>query len=343
MTRLVAVAAGLAIGISGLGVWIGTRPYVVHAYFLSADRLVAGNQVTMGGVAVGQVAGVELAPDTGAAGAVVDLEIDGRYAPLRQGTRAMIRPEGLLGTMYIELEPASGPPIPSGGTIPLSDTSSMVTLDQVTDIFDPRTRQELQTLVRQGGAALQGRSQDVNQLLQQLPVISANLSGTTGALDQETQQLDELQAEFDRVASMVAGQDTSLRGDLENGATVLDTLAQHQQSLQSLLTNASQSLAETNQALDGHQQDLHQVLQDLPALLAQLQAFEQHSAGSFRIIDPCIQNLLIVLQEMQSATSYRDPAGSVDGAGFMLRVDPVLAGPSTGSFNPTATCSGGMP
>ncbi|HZV48822.1 MAG TPA: MlaD family protein [Candidatus Dormibacteraeota bacterium] len=342
IAKLAVVGLAAAIGVSGWGLWAATRPYLVHAYFLSVERLVAGNQVTMGGVTVGQVAGVRLAPDTGAAGAIADLQIDGRYAPLRRGTRAVIRPEGPLGTMLVQLEPAgSGPPIPSGGTIPLQDTESPVSLDQVTDIFDPHTRQELQTLVRQGGVALQGRGQDLNQVLQQLPQISSNLAGTTAALDQETQQLDELQAEFDRVASMVAGEDTALRGDLGNGATVLNTLAQHQQGLQSLLTHADRSLGETNAALDGHQQDVRQVLQDLPSLLDQLRAFEDVSTTSFTIINPCMQNLLVLLDEMRSATSYRQPVGATDGAGFMLRVDPVLVGPSTGSFSPSASCSGG--
>ena len=342
--KLIAVATLVVVGIAGWHLWSSSRPYQVDVYVLSAERLVTGNDVQLGGVTIGQVNGVRLAPDTDQAGAVLNIQIDARYAPLQRGTRALIRPKGLLGTMYLELQPGhSGQPIPSGGTIPIQDTQSPVSLDQVTDVFDARTRQQVQTLTRQGGVALKGQGKDVNQVLQQLPQISSNLAATTGALDQRTQQLDELQVEFDRLAGMTAGEDTSLRGDLSNGATILDTLAQHQQGLQQELTHANSSLGQANAALAGHQQDLHQLLLELPALLDELRTFQGQAAGTFATVNPCMNDLLTMLAEMRSSTGYNEPAGATDGAGSMLRVDPVLldaSGQISSTYSPSASCSG---
>ena len=93
--------------------------------------------------------------------------VDGASAPLYRGTRATIRPKGLLGNPFVELTagPRSAASIPSGGTLPLQDTASPVDLDQVMDLFDPQTRSRIQTLTREGGASLANRGSDLNVFL----------------------------------------------------------------------------------------------------------------------------------------------------------------------------------
>lgn len=331
-----ALAGGLLVTISG------NPSYTVRVYLLSAGRLVPGNNVDMDGVPVGRVTSVQLAPDNETAGAIVTIEISSRYAPLRQGTRAVIRPNGAVGDMFMELGAVpTGPAIPPGGSIPLPDTQVSVTLDQVTNILDATTRQELKTLTLQGGAALHGRGAGLNHVLTQLPQISSDLAATTGSLDQQTQQLSELDAEFNRVAAMIAGEQRGLAGDVSNGASILTTLAQHQASLQAELQQGTSSLSQANAALSGRQQDVHQLLQELPALLQVLRELESRATTSAGIVNPCMRNLLATLNNLASAGNYRQPAGSTDGAGYMLRVDPQLAGPDTGTFSPSAACSGG--
>ncbi|TMC06392.1 MAG: MCE family protein [Chloroflexi bacterium] len=332
------LAAGTATGVT---IFQRTRPYEVTAYVVSAAQVVPGNDVVMGGVPVGHVSAVGLAPDGGPAGAQITMQLDQRYAPLHHGTRVTLRPKGLLGNMFVELTPSgAGGTIASGGTIPVQDTASPVTLDQVTDIFDAQTRQALQTLNQQGAVALQNRGPDVNHVLQRLPQVSSDLAQTAGALDDQDQELNALAIEFDRVASQVSGEDKSLRGDVANGATLLDTLAAHQQHLQDELSAANSSLGNLNTALDGHQASLNQLLKDQPALLQQLQEFEASSTTTFGTIDPCVNDLFNTLGEMRSATDYSHPAGSTDGNGFMLRVDPQLVGATNGTLTPTARCSG---
>jgi virulence factor Mce-like protein len=344
VSKLVAVLAlGVValVGTLGVNAFRASRTYEVTAYVISAARVVPGNDVTMGGVPVGHVSDVGLAPDDGGpAGARVTMQIDARSVPLRRGTRVTIRPKALLGNMFVDLTPGSGQAIPSGGTIPVQDTAAPVMLDEVTDIFDAQTRQEVQTLTRQGGVALQGRGQDVNHTLQRLPQVSSDLAATAGALDQRDQELEALTVEFDRVAGMMAGEDRSLRGDLQNGADLLDVLARHQRQLQDELVSANHSLAQLNAGLGGHEASLNQVLKQQPELLDELRRFEAGSATTFGVIDPCIDDILATIGEMRSATGYPHPDGSVDGQGYMLRVDPQLVGASTGTFTPIAACSG---
>jgi virulence factor Mce-like protein len=326
---------------AGVTVFQRSRPYEVTAYVVSAAQVVAGNDVVIGGVPVGHVSAVGLAPDGGPAGAQITMQLDQKFAPLHRGTHVTLRPKGLLGNMFVELTPSGAPgTIASGGTIPVQDTASPVTLDQVTDVFDAQTRQALQTLNQQGGVALQDRGTDVNHVLNRLPQVSSDLAATAGALDSQDQELNALAIEFDRVASQVAGEDKSLRGDVQNGAALLDTLAAHQQQLQDELTAANSSLGNLNTALDGHQSSLNQLLKDQPALLQQLQQFESSSTTTFGTVDPCVNDLFNTLAEMRSSTDYSHPAGSTDGNGFMLRVDTQLAGTTNGTLTPTARCSG---
>src|SRR6266581_2137321 len=189
-------AGGLAAGL--LGNLFGNHPYTVTAYFLSAEGLTPQNDVVINGARVGKVASVSIAPDNGPSqgGAQVALEVEGSAAPLHRGTRATIRPKGLLGNPFVELTagPPSGVAIPSGGTLPLQDTASPVDLDQVMDLFDPQTRARIQTLTREGGTALADRGSDLNLFLQAMPGILQDTSTVTGKIAAQDQQLTVLDA-----------------------------------------------------------------------------------------------------------------------------------------------------
>jgi phospholipid/cholesterol/gamma-HCH transport system substrate-binding protein len=99
--------------------WKAKLPYVTR--FDSASGLVAGNNVRLNGVNVGNVLEVVLTPDLADRTVRVVYNVDRRAAPrLRQGTRASIKTIGLLGDKYIELEGGSAdePVVPVEGEIP---------------------------------------------------------------------------------------------------------------------------------------------------------------------------------------------------------------------------------
>jgi phospholipid/cholesterol/gamma-HCH transport system substrate-binding protein len=318
----------------------GSHPYTVTAYFLSAEGLTPANDVVISGAKVGKVVSVGIAPDDGPSqgGAEVVLQVDGKSAPLHRGTRATIRPKGLLGNPFVELTPgpSSSSTIASGGTLPLQDTASPVTLDQVMDLFDPQTRARIQTLTREGGAALANRGSDLNVFLAALPAIMQDTAAVTGKIAGQDQQLSALDVEFDRIAQMMAAEDQAFRRDLSNGASLLDVTAAHQEQLKAELVYADAALGQLAAGLKGHERDLNQMLRALPSLLDELQTLSDHSATSLAILDPCMADIVQTLAEMRSATSYRDANGN------LLRVHPyVFSG--TEPVNPARiACSGGQ-
>jgi len=332
------LAAGALMLASLLNTVFGTHPYTVTAYFVSAEGLTQENDVVINGARVGKVHSVVLAPDgpSGPGGAQIVLELDAKSGPLHRGTRATIRPKGLLGNMFVELTPgpAGNGTIPSGGSLPLQDTASPVDLDQVMDLFDPQTRARIQTLTRQGGASLNGRGSDLNLFLAALPGIMQDTSVVTRKISQQDQQLDALDVEFDRIAQMMASEDQAFRRDLSNGSSLMQVTAAHETQLQAELVYADRALGQLATGLKGHERDLNQLLRAMPALLDELQALSNHSATSLAILNPCMSDIVTTIGYMASADAYRDANGN------MLRVHPYI-GPSTSSDQHHLACSGG--
>ena len=356
--KLIGVMSTLITAVMGATFWTTSQTYQVTGYFVSAEGVVPGNNVTMGGITVGSVKQVAVIPDDQLAsgGAAITMEVDSKYAPLALGTRATIRPQGLLGSRFVELAPGSpgGGSIRNGGSIPLHDTAAPVDLDQVQNVFNDQVSARIKTLNLEGGKTFANdNGAKLNQLLAALPAITSNSSDVTANLAAQDQQLSQLTLEFDQITLQMASEDANLRGDLANGASILNSIAAHDQQLRSELVYANSSLGTLNKGLNGHQQDLHQMFLDFPGLLMELHAFNDNSATALSTIYPCIDDVLQTIREMQSATKYSQKQGATDGTGNMLRVYPILQGTTNGSFAPQtdaayagrndATCTGARP
>jgi phospholipid/cholesterol/gamma-HCH transport system substrate-binding protein len=351
MLKLVAALGALFAAFGAMNFSLpGASSYSVTGHFISAEGLTAGNDVVIGGVQAGKVDSVAIAPDSDSAGgALVKMTFDSKYAPLRRGTRATIRQKGFLGNMYVELAPGSdaSKPIPDGGTLPIEDTAAPVSLDQVMDTFDPATRAKLKTLTLEGGKSLDNRGTDVNHVLADLPATSAQLASAAETLDQSQQQLDALTLEFDRISAQMAAEDVNLRGDLRNGASLLDTIAARETRLQAQITAANQGLGAANAGLDGHQQDLAKLLLQMPSLQDHLRQLSSSADPALADINMCYPDIIIAIAELASATSYKKPGTGTDANGYELRVETFIApatNADTGSLSPpVAGCQGGTP
>src|SRR4051795_7091138 len=128
--RIVALAALAVAAVVVVVLLLMRSSYHVDAVFTNASQLVKGDRVTVAGEPIGTVHDISL---TANGRAMVRMDIDGKYAPLRRGTRAIVRQASLSGeaNRHIELElaPNGAPDIPSGGVLPASSTTSSGELD----------------------------------------------------------------------------------------------------------------------------------------------------------------------------------------------------------------------
>lgn len=112
----------LALQVSDLTSLGDDRGYRVMARFENIGGLRVRAPVTMGGVRIGRVVGIELDPQTYEA--VVTLAIDPQYDQLPVDSSASILTSGLLGEQYIGLEPGGmDSHLTEGGTLRLTQSA----------------------------------------------------------------------------------------------------------------------------------------------------------------------------------------------------------------------------
>lgn len=112
-----------------------------HKYtfdFQNAAGIVSGNLVMVGGHPVGSVKSVELSEDNRAR---MEVELD---EPIREGTTALIRRSSLssVHNHYVAMTPGpdNNPVLEEGTILGEGETVTAVELDQIFDMFDPKTR-----------------------------------------------------------------------------------------------------------------------------------------------------------------------------------------------------------
>lgn len=224
--------------------------YRLNAAFNSAVNIAPKSPVRIAGVNIGKVSAVRRVGSTG----LVTMEIENKGLPIHSDATLKLRPRIFLeGNLFVELEPGSpaAPTLPSGATIPVTQTSDPVQLDQVLDTLNSDTRANLQTFLAEYGAALTAKptaTEDaeqapevrglnaaqafnkayqigpeslregaiVNQALlgeepHDLSKLFANIEKVTAQLDVHEQQLGELFGNFSTFLGSFAAQSASVR------------------------------------------------------------------------------------------------------------------------------------
>jgi ABC-type transporter Mla subunit MlaD len=140
--------------------------YEVNATFSNGVNISKNSPVRIAGVEVGKVISVGREGDA----TTVTFTVGDAGRPIREDALAEIRPRIFLeGNFFIELDPGSpsAPEMPSGGTIPVSRTSTAVQLDQILTALQSPVRANLGRFLQGFGAALNETptaAQDVGQL-----------------------------------------------------------------------------------------------------------------------------------------------------------------------------------
>jgi phospholipid/cholesterol/gamma-HCH transport system substrate-binding protein len=127
--------------------------YRLNAVFATALNIKAKAPVRIAGVDVGKVTGLKREGKTG----VVSMEIESRGLPIHADATLKLRPRIFLeGNWFVELQPGSpsAKTLSSGATIPITQTSDPVQLDQVLDALNTDTRANLQNFLAGYGDAL---------------------------------------------------------------------------------------------------------------------------------------------------------------------------------------------
>ena len=278
--------------------------YRVTAQFGEATTLATEADVRVSGVPIGKVKTIEPDPETGLS--LVEMEIEERFAPLREDVKAILRQKTLLGETYVELTPGSGSAdtIPEDGTIPDSAISEAVQLDEVFRAFNPETREAFQTWMQTQAMALDGRGPDINAAL-----------GNLGPFAEEASD----------IVSILRRQQPAVQALVSNTGEVFDALSQRRGQLSTMIT----SLNTVFEATSARNSELQQIFQILPTFQREARATLIDLNEFARNTDPLITQLRPAARELTPTLKDLD-ALAPDLKALFRDTDTLITASETG-------------
>jgi ABC-type transporter Mla subunit MlaD len=243
-TTQLLIIAGFALSCFGilLFLWVTfggptpfrAKPYEIKVPFNEATQLAEQSDVRISGVNVGKVQSIALAPNGKQALATVD--IDDKYGPLPESTRAILRTKTLLGETYIELTPgdADGPELADGGTLPEANIAESVQLDEIFRTFDPETRAAFQSWMQEAAVAISGQGQGLSYALGEFEPTFTDLDRLFRVLDSQRLAVGQLFRDGATTFEALRGREGELAGLIQSSNAVFTTAAQRDRDIEAL-------------------------------------------------------------------------------------------------------------
>jgi virulence factor Mce-like protein len=254
---------------------IPLRPeaYNVEIAFPEATGLQKNLDVRASGITIGKVRDVRVDHDTSRT--VAKLAIDEEYAPLPSDMRAILRTKTLLGETFVELTQGTrgAPRIFDGGRLPDWQVAETIELDEIFQTYDPTTRQAIKMWQQELGRGIQGRGQNLNNALGQLPEFT----------DSASDLLDVLYR-----------QEGAVRGLFRDTGEVYEALTQDEAQLANLIRNSHALFSQTSDQREALAEAFFifpTFLEESRLTLKRLEAFSRHAYPLVRDLQPVMREL----------------------------------------------------
>jgi phospholipid/cholesterol/gamma-HCH transport system substrate-binding protein len=266
--------------------------------FDNAGQLVNGDQVQVGGVAVGKVKAIDLTTDNRAQ---VTISVDRPIAPLHGGTTATIRATSLSGVAnrYISLSPGpnNNVALHDGSSLPATAAQGIVDIDQLFDTFDPRTRAALQQVIQ--GSATQSAGAE-RALQRSATYFSPAISATDhvfAELTRDQSVFTNFLVSTSRAVTTIASRRDQLAGLVANGNTAFGALGTQDRALARALAVLPTTLTHGNALLA----DLPPALSDLDRLVAVSKADTKTLAPFLAQLRPLLVTAVPAVRDLRQA------------------------------------------
>ena len=295
--RRVAVVAVLVLAVAA-GAFLllsGGDPYQVKIRFENASQLVKGNEVQVAGMPVGLVKKIDLTDD---GQAEITMTVNDEYAPLRRGTRAIVRQASLSGVAnrYIDLQLGDGreSEIPDGGRIKADRTVANVDLDQFFNIFDPVARIAIQKDLKGFAQMYAGRSEEANDAARLLNPALSSSSRLFTEINRNTPLFERFITETANLVGDTAEKKDDLAGVVDNLATTSSALAARKAALGEAIGRLPDFMRKTNTTfvnLRGALDDLDPLVTASKPVVRQLRPFLRQLRPFARDARPTVRDL----------------------------------------------------
>jgi phospholipid/cholesterol/gamma-HCH transport system substrate-binding protein len=277
---LVAVVALLALAVLG-----GGGSYEVKATFENAGQLVKGNQVRVGGQAVGRIEDIGL---DSSGRAVVTMSVEERLAPLHKGTTATIRATSLSGiaNRYVSIQP--GPnnedELADGEAIGVDKTAAPVDLDVLFNTLDEETRDGLRKLIRGTADQYDGRVKEAGQSTQYFNPFLVSTTQLTRELALDDEVFKRFVTDTADAVSAIAERRDDLAGLVTNTNTAFKAIGDESEALDRALERLPDTLRKANTTFV----NLRPTLDDLDVLVEESKPATKDLARFARELRPVV-------------------------------------------------------
>lgn len=229
--------------------FIGKDLYTVKAAFEAAQGVQAGQgqAVKVAGVKVGSVTGVELQGGQ----AVVTMQVEKKYAPIYRDAQLLLRPNTLLGDMYIEMDvgTAQAGEVASGTTLSSANTEPTVNQGEFLSVLDADTRDYLVLLIGGASRGFQNNTKALNETLKRFDPLSRNTKLVFREIAKRRDNLRTLTHNIQLLANEIGDHDRELAGLIDSTNAVFKSFANEQGALRASIRELAPTLTTATTAL----------------------------------------------------------------------------------------------
>jgi len=304
--------------------------YELKATFTNSANIALKSPVRIAGVEVGKVIKTERDGDA----TTVVFTVDGDGRPIHQDAFATIRPRIFLeGNFFVELDPGSpsSPELGSGGTIPISHTSTAVQIDELLTALQSPVRADLGRLLESYGKALTHEptaAEDLTQLPQVQGLSGAQALNKTfefgGEAGKYSSQVTQALAGTQKhdLAKLIAGSGRTFAA-FSHDQAALQGLIDNFNVFTGALANQSENLETTVQELAPTLKTAHTSLVSLDKSLPPLRTYAIELRPAVAELPELISSSKPWLAQVRPLLSGKEGGGT---AKLLAEATPGLAG-----------------
>jgi phospholipid/cholesterol/gamma-HCH transport system substrate-binding protein len=327
------VARGVALGALAVAIVVvafvllrGDGGTTYRLRFQNAGQLVKDDDVQIGGRRIGSVRKIALTSDNQAE---ITIKVSDGYAPLHEGTTAIIRATSLSGiaNRYIALTPGpnSNPKLDDGATLQADSTTSIVDLDQLFNAFDPKTRAALQQVIQGSATWYDNRGLEANAATKYFSPAISSTQRLVNELVSNQQTLDAFLRNSSRTVGAIAQRRDDLANLVSNANTTAAAIADENSAFDQSLALLPSTLRKANTTFV----NLRATLDDLDPLVAASKPATKDLAPFLRRLRPLLQDARPTISDLSALVSSPGPSNDLTD---LLNQAPALERAAKPSF-----------
>jgi phospholipid/cholesterol/gamma-HCH transport system substrate-binding protein len=274
---------------------IGKPEFILRAQLTSVQGVLPGQgqAVTVSGVRVGQIGGVDLVDGV----AVARLRIEQKYARIYPDATVLLRPKTPLKDMVAELDPGSpesGAPLKSGALLRTNHTAPDVNLEEILSSLDRDSRDYLNLLVNDAAQALgNGGGRDLAGVFREFEPLSRHIGQATRLVAKRRVMLKRLVGNLSQLATELGRRDQDIARFVRGSAAVFDRFAKQSANLQRSVELLPPTLEKSSRALG----KVDRLARTLGAASNELEPAAKALAPALRDVQPFLRKTTPVFRD----------------------------------------------